>query len=72
MTDQLDRAEQEIEYELAEELRIRKPPGPIARGICYYCGELVEPHQRWCGAGCEQGWEYERLRRQQNAAGTTG
>jgi hypothetical protein len=31
VTDPCDRAEQEIEYELAEALRQRKPPGPPAQ-----------------------------------------
>lgn len=34
MTDQLDRAEEEIEAELAEALRQRKPGGPAATGAC--------------------------------------
>lgn len=68
MTDLLDRAEQEIEYELAEALRRRNPPGPPATGACLYCGEPLKDGQRWCYADCERGWEHEQLRRRQNAS----
>lgn len=62
MTDLLDRAEQEIEYELAEALRRRKPPGPPATGACLYCGEPLEDGQRWCGCSCRDGWQRETAR----------
>lgn len=65
--DQLDRAEEEIEAELAEALRRRKPGGPAATGACLYCGEALQDGRRWClGATCERGWEYEQERRRQN------
>ena len=76
MPDRLDRAEEEIEMELAEALRVRKPVGPearvisvgpIARGICYYCLELIDPGLRWCpGTSCEREWEYEWQRKRAN------
>jgi len=68
MTDAADRAEEEIEMELAEALRKRKPPWPVAIGACHYCGEPLENGQRWCDADCERGWEHEQLRRRQNAS----
>lgn len=67
MTDELDRAEIEIEMELAEALRLRKPVGPLPTGFCHYCLELIGPGMRWCeGTECEQAWEYEKMRRAQN------
>lgn len=70
MADQLDRAEEAIEHELAEALRLRKPPGPVATGVCYYCLELVDPGLRWClGTECMSEWTKEWERRQQNANG---
>lgn len=65
--DQLDRAEEEIEAELAEALRQRKPGGPPPTGFCHYCGEPLEPGWRWCGHGCEDEWEFVMKRQQQNA-----
>ena len=67
MSDVCDRADDECEHELAEALRIRKPPGPVATGICYYCLELIAPGLRWCeGTECEREWEHEWQRKQAN------
>ena len=67
MTDQLDRAEEEIEAELAEALRQRKPGGPVASGYCHYCFEPVAEQLRWCdGTECEREWEYVQARRAMN------
>jgi hypothetical protein len=67
MTDLIDRAEDEIEMELAEALRRRQPAGPPAIGACHYCAEPLAGELRWCGAECERGWEFEQERRRQNA-----
>lgn len=64
--DPLDRAEEEIEMELAEALRKRKPPGPQPIGACHYCGEYLRGDLRWCDRECEAGWEYEFDRMVQN------
>ncbi len=67
MTDIADRAESDIEVELDAAIRMRKPPSPIARGICYYCGEIIDQHLRWCvGTECEREWEREKQRRAAN------
>lgn len=66
MTDELDRAEEEIEMELAEALRKRKPAGPSANGYCHWCGDAVSVGMRWCDHSCEESWEYTEGRRRQN------
>jgi hypothetical protein len=67
VVDDLDRAEIECEYELAEALRQRKPVGPSATGFCHYCREPLLPGERWChGTECEREWEYLEARRRQN------
>ena len=67
MNDIADRADSEVEHELAEALRQRKPGGPPPTGWCHYCAEPLEPGWRWCGHGCEDEWEHEQKRKQQNA-----
>lgn len=64
--DPLDRAEEEIEMELAEALRRRMPPGPAANGFCHWCGDAVASSMRWCDHSCEASWEYTENRRRQN------
>lgn len=64
--DELDRAEEEIEYELAEALRQRKPAGPQPTGYCHWCGDPVEVGHRWCDQSCERSWEHVDNRRRQN------
>lgn len=66
MTDELDRAEEEIEMELAESLRKRKPRGPTPTGVCLYCDEPLPTGKRWCDRECEAGWEYEQERKAVN------
>jgi hypothetical protein len=68
MTDLLDRAEEEIEMELAEALRQRKPAGPQPNGFCHWCGDAVDVGKRWCDHGCEETWEYAEGRRRQNGS----
>ena len=68
MNDLADRADDEIEHELAEALRQRKPAGPVATGFCHYCREPLADGLRWCqGTECEAAWEHEQERRRQNA-----
>lgn len=66
MSDELDRAEEEIEMELAEALRQRKPYGPAPTGYCHWCGDAVEVGMRWCSHECEDPWEYVDGRRRKN------
>lgn len=66
MTDDLDRAEEEIEMELAEALRQRKPAGPAPTGYCHWCGDAIDNGMRWCDRACEASWEYETERKAQN------
>lgn len=68
MTDEADRAEAEIERDLAEALRRRRPAGPEPTGWCLYCGEPLAAEQRWCvGTECRAAWEWEEARRAANA-----
>ena len=69
MPDELDRAEEEIEMELAEALRIRKPYGPAPTGWCLWCGDAIEVGRRWCDHSCESSWEYAEGRARQNWRG---
>ena len=56
--DDTDRADQEIERDLAEALRLRRPAGPVATGRCVYCDEnLGDDYRRWCGIECREAWE---------------
>ena len=60
MTDEVDRADAEIERSLAEAIRSKKPEGPKANGFCAYCNAPTEPGRRWCDAICRDDWEAER------------
>ena len=62
MTDLIDRAEQEIEMELADALRQRKPSGPQSCGVCLYCDAVLRDGLRWCGPECRDGWEADGRR----------
>ena len=66
MPDALDRAEDEIEMELAEALRQRKPAGPQPTGYCHWCGDAVDVGMRWCDHECLDAWELADCRRRQN------
>ena len=57
MSDDIDRAQNEVDRSLAEALRTRKPSGPQSNGRCHYCDDLVSDSQRWCDAGCRDNWE---------------
>lgn len=61
--DEADRAAQEVDRELAEAMRLRKPPGPLPTGRCLYCEEdLGDDYRRWCNIECREGWETEARR----------
>lgn len=57
MSDLADRAEADIEHELAEALRLLKAEGPAATGFCLYCKEPLPADARWCGTGCRDEWQ---------------
>lgn len=57
MSDEIDRAQSEVERSLAEAMRKRRPAGPVANGRCLYCDEILDDHQRWCGAACRDAWQ---------------
>jgi hypothetical protein len=61
MADVTDRADDEIELNLAEALRARRPVGPAPKGVCLYCDEVVEDQRRWCNADCRGEWERRRV-----------
>jgi hypothetical protein len=69
LSDDVDRAENEIEMELAEALRQRKPVGPAPIGHCHWCGDAVDNGMRWCDHSCEASWEYVEGRAKQNGRG---
>lgn len=62
MADDIDRASQEVERDLAEALRMRRPAGPAPTGRCLYCDEIVADRHRWCSVECREGWEKEARR----------
>lgn len=54
------------EFELASEheqlrrdiaLRLRKPIGPEATGVCLHCETPLSDGRRWCDAECREDWE---------------
>lgn len=60
--DEADRADREVEINLAEAVRQRKPEGPQANGRCHWCDEVVADHQRWCDNDCRAYWERDQRR----------
>jgi hypothetical protein len=63
MTDEADRASQEVERDLAEAMRLRRPVGPVANGRCHYCDEALDDDMRWCDIECREAWESLTRRR---------
>lgn len=61
--DEIDRADAEVERNLAQALRQRRPAGPVATGRCLFCDEIVGDQRRWCGVECREAWEREARRR---------
>lgn len=57
--DEADRANQEVERNLAQALRQRRPGGPTATGRCLCCDSLLAPGLRWCDSICRDEWEEE-------------
>lgn len=57
MSDEADRADDQIERQLQTSLSYRKPEGPPPCGHCYNCGEPLHDDRRWCDRECEQDWE---------------
>lgn len=63
MTDEIDRAQHEVERLLGAAQRVRKPAGPQPTGRCHFCDEIVDDQARFCGPDCRDGWEREQKRR---------
>jgi hypothetical protein len=57
MSDDIDRAQNEVERSLGEALRVKKPVGPVATGRCLFCDEILDDENRWCDSGCRDAWE---------------
>lgn len=57
MSDEIDRAQNEVERSLSEALRTRKAEGPHPIGMCHYCGEILDDLARWCDLGCRDAWQ---------------
>lgn len=53
-----DQAELILKHQLADVARAR--PGPVATGVCLFCGEDVEPGRRWCDGDHRDAWEREQ------------
>lgn len=65
MSDDIDRAQNEVERSLGEALRARKPEGPLPTGECLWCKEPIEGvvflwyhdiPKRWCDTYCRDMW----------------
>jgi hypothetical protein len=59
MSDDIDRAQNEVERSLGEAMRMRKPTGPAPTGRCLYCDNLLDRGRRWCDSICRDDWEAE-------------
>lgn len=62
MSDDIDRAQNEVDRAQAEAIKMRKPEGPVATGRCLYCDEILDDHRRWCDAEHREHWEKETRR----------
>lgn len=62
MSDDIDRAQNEVDRAQAEAQRMRRPEGPAPTGQCLECGELVAIPRRWCDSDCRDAWEKYRAR----------
>jgi len=63
MSDDIDRAQNEVERLHAEAMRLVKPAGPVATGRCLYCDEILDDHARWCDGDCRDQWERLKTRK---------
>lgn len=57
MADEVDLANRKTDAELKDLIERRRPSGPVARGVCYACGDRVGKVRRWCDAVCRNDWE---------------
>lgn len=62
MSDDIDRAQPEIERNLRDALQARKTEGPTATGRCLYCDELLDDNARWCDGDHRDAWEKLRVK----------
>ncbi len=62
MSDDIDRAQDEVERNLAYALRSRRPLGPEPTGLCSFCESPLGETKRWCDAECRDQWEVRRVR----------
>ena len=60
--DDLDRAQEVAAEILSENLKLRKPTGPVETGYCLNCGEPLPAGRRWCDALCRDEWEGENVK----------
>lgn len=58
MADEADRADEQAEQTLRAALLRRLPAGPVATGLCLWCGVEVSAGVRWCHRECRD--DYER------------
>lgn len=63
MSDDIDRAQNEVDRLHAEALRARKVEGPSPTGRCLYCDDIVSDTLRWCDVNCRDNWEKLRAQR---------
>ena len=61
MADELDRAQQDIEF-LAQVTKPNLELEAEATGYCLFCGEKIidDPQRRWCSFECMDLWEKEK------------
>ena len=57
MSDEADIAAGQEELALQAALKVRRPTAPPPTGECLFCGEEIEPPQRWCDTDCRDSWE---------------
>ena len=38
----------------------KRPEGPAPTGECFWCGETVADHMRWCDSECRDQYEREQ------------
>ena len=57
MSDDVDRAQNEVDRATAEAMKMRKVAGPVATGRCLYCDEILDDVQRWCDSVCRDEWQ---------------
>lgn len=56
MSDDIDRAQCEVDRLQQEAQRARKPEGPCATGRCLHCDEVLDDVRRWCDSYCRDQW----------------